>query len=106
MRFLLDHDVPDDIVFTLSALGHEVLRLRELMPATAPDQEVLRLANDRDCVLITCNRDDFLELARRSSHPGLIILIRRRSRALERAALVGLLDRAGEAGLRRNVNFA
>lgn len=106
MKFLLDHDVPDDMVYALVALGHEVMRLRELAPATAPDEEVLRLASDRGAVLITCNRDDFLELAGRSSHAGLIVLVRRRSRALERAALVGLLDRAGEDGLRGNVNFA
>jgi hypothetical protein len=24
VRFLLDHDVPDDIAFTLTALGHDV----------------------------------------------------------------------------------
>jgi len=106
VRFILDHDVPDDIVFTLSALGHEVERLRDLAPATIPDAEVLARAATRDAVLITCNRDDFLALGRMRSHPGIIILIRRRSRALERAALVGLLDRAGEAGIRDNINFA
>ena len=34
MRFLFDHDVPDDIAFALVALGHEVLKLREIAPAT------------------------------------------------------------------------
>jgi len=83
-----------------------VLRVRELAPATASDEEVLRLALERDCALITCNRDDFLELAGRSRDAGLIVLIRRRSRALERAALVRLIDPAGEVGIRGNVNFA
>jgi predicted nuclease of predicted toxin-antitoxin system len=106
VRFLLDHDVPDDIVFALAALEHEVLRLREQMATTTPDDEVLRFATRRDCVLITCNRDDFLALAARERHGGIIILIRRRSRALERAALVRLVDRSGEIGLRGNVNFA
>ena len=40
MRFLLDHDVPDDIVFALRALDHEVLKLREVMSATATDEEL------------------------------------------------------------------
>ena len=106
MKFLLDHDVPDDIEFSLAALGHEVLKLREVLPRTAPDEEVLRMARERDCVLITCNRDDFLALAREVHHLGLIILIRRRSRAQERAALVRLLDHAGEPGVRGNINFA
>lgn len=106
MRFLLDHDVPDDIVFALATLGHEVVRLRELMPTTTSDEAVLQLARERDNVLITCNRDDFLTLAEQAPHPGVIVLIRRRSRALERAALVRLLDNAGESGIRHNVNFA
>jgi hypothetical protein len=67
---------------------------------------VLRLAGERDCVLITCNRDDFLAAAGHVAHRGIIILIRRKSRALERAALIRLLDTAGEPGLRDNINFA
>jgi len=106
VRFLLDHDVPDDIEYSLAALGHEVLKLREVLPRTTPDEEILRLATQRDCVLITCNRDDFLALVGRVPQTGLIILIRRRTRTQERAALVRLLDNAGEAGLRGNVNFA
>ncbi|MGH7968347.1 MAG: DUF5615 family PIN-like protein [Limisphaerales bacterium] len=106
MRFLLDHDVPDDVGPSLEALGHQVIKLRELLPVTTPDEEVLRLATARECLLITCNRDDFLAAASGAPHCGVIILIRRRSRALERAALVRLLDRAGESGLRGNINFA
>jgi len=37
---------------------------------------------------------------------ALIILIRRKTRAQERAALVRLVDKAGESGLRDNINFA
>jgi hypothetical protein len=93
VTFLLDHDVPDDAAFSLESLGHVVLKLRELLPTTMPDDEVLRLAGERQCVLITCNRDDFLAAAGRVVHHGIIILIRRKSRVLERAALVRLLDR-------------
>ena len=31
MKFLLDHDVPDDIAFSLEALGHAVVKLREVL---------------------------------------------------------------------------
>lgn len=107
MKFLLDHDVPDDVGFSLAVLNHEALKVREVLHGAATDKEVFDLAIERDCVLITCNRDDFLAIVReRTSHSGLIILIRRRSRALERAALIRLIDRAGESGLRGNVNFA
>ena len=30
MKFLFDHDVPDEMPYSLSALGHEVIRLREI----------------------------------------------------------------------------
>jgi predicted nuclease of predicted toxin-antitoxin system len=106
VKFLLDQDVPDDIAYTLEALGHQVLRLRDLVQVTAADDQVWRLAAEHACVLITCNRDDFLALAAGSDPTGLIILVRRRSRAHERAALVALLDRAGETGILHNVNFA
>lgn len=106
MKFLLDHDVPDDMAYGLNELGHEVVKLRELTVPQATDEDVLRLAAEHDCVLITCNRDDFLKLAEHVPHVGLVVLIRRRSRAHERAALVRLLDRAGNTGIRNNINFA
>ncbi|HVS21882.1 MAG TPA: DUF5615 family PIN-like protein [Pyrinomonadaceae bacterium] len=86
--------------------GTRFVKLRELIRPEIADEDVLRLAAEHDCVLITCNRDDFLEAAQRIPHVGLIVLIRRRSRAHERAALVGLLDKAGDAGIRNNINFA
>jgi hypothetical protein len=46
VKFLLDHDVPDDAAFSLEALGHVVVKLREVLRVTAPDDEVLRLAGD------------------------------------------------------------
>jgi hypothetical protein len=57
-------------------------------------------------VTVTCNRDDFLKLAGDHPHPGLIILIRRRSSVAEQGHLLRLLDRAGESGIQGNINFA
>lgn len=65
-----------------------------------------QFAHDNDCLLLTCNREDSLELAKRKAHLGIIIVIRRRTRTAERAALFRLLENAGEAGLRNNINFA
>ena len=106
MTFLLDHDVPEGIIYSLQALGHRVTRLREVLPKEATDPQVLARAHQTESVVITCNRDDFLELARSQPHCGIIILIRRRTRVAERAALIGLLDRAGESGIAGNINFA
>jgi predicted nuclease of predicted toxin-antitoxin system len=90
----------------LTALGHEVFKLRDLINPQSTDEEVLRLAAKDNYVLITCNRDDFLAAARKISHAGLIILIRRHARVRERVALLRLLDKAGEDGIRENINFA
>ena len=106
MKFLLDQDVPEDLSYLLRELGHDISLLRDVMSADAPDVAVLQFANDNRAVLLTCNRDDFLQLSEHHPHYGIIIVIRRRTRAAERAALFQLLERAGEAGVLHNVNFA
>lgn len=106
MRFLLDQDVPDNLIYLLRELNHEVVRLRDVLPAGAPDSAVLQFASAHNCILLTCNRDDFIELAKTQPHNGVIVIVRRKTRAAERAALLRLLESAGESGLRDNINFA
>ena len=106
MKFLLDHDVPEDLTYLLHALGHQFLRLRDVLPQEAADSLVLTFAHEHGCLLVTCNRDDVIALGARQTHHGIIVIIRRRTRAAERAALLRLLERAGEAGLTGNINFA
>lgn len=106
MKFLLDHDVPIDISYCLTELGHDVVRLPQVLDTSAQDEQVLNYASRKGWVLITCNRDDFLKLAQGKTHAGIIVLIRRRIRAAERAALIRLLDKAGEPGISNNINFA
>jgi predicted nuclease of predicted toxin-antitoxin system len=106
VKFLLDHDVPDDVSYLLAELGHDVTLLRKTLPRDSSDEAVFGFAYEAGCILLTCNRDDFLHLAATQPHHGIVIVIRRRTRGEERAALFRLLDRAGETGLRNNVNFA
>ena len=106
MKFLLDQDVPEDLTYLLHELGHEVLRVRDALPREAADPLVLQFAYAHGCLLVTCNRDDFIQLAERQSHHGIVVIIRRRTRAAERAALFRLLEHAGETGLKDNINFA
>ena len=106
MKFLLDQDVPEDLTYLLRELGHEVLRVRDALPQAAADSVVLQSAHEHGCLLVTCNRNDFIRLAERQPHHGIVVVIRRRTRAAERAALFRLLERAGEAGLQGNINFA
>jgi predicted nuclease of predicted toxin-antitoxin system len=106
VRFLLDNDVPDVVARVLVQAGHDVLLLRSVMPERSSDPVVFDHAVANGLLLITCNRDDFIPLARARTHSGLIVLIRRRSRIAECANLLRLLDSAGESGLTGNINFA
>jgi predicted nuclease of predicted toxin-antitoxin system len=106
VKFLLDHDVPDDLSYLLEQLGHDVTLLRKALQGDSSDEAVLRFAHEAGCILLTCNRDDFLHLAATKPHYGIVIVIRRRTRGEERVALFRLLEHAGETGLRNNVNFA
>jgi len=106
VRFFLDHDVPAAVKDALERHEHEVILLTDLLPRTAPDEDVFAAAQRNRCVMITCNRDDFLKLASRGPHLGLIILIRRRSPQAECTSLLRLIREAGEQGLQGNINFA
>ena len=107
MTFFLDHDAPHDLTYSRRALGHEVVMLRDVLPVTADDATVLRYAAERGyMVVITCNREDFVAESQNVVHAGIILVFRRKTRAAERAALIKLLDRAGEAGIIGNINFA
>jgi predicted nuclease of predicted toxin-antitoxin system len=106
MIFPLDQDVPDSIARVVQQAGHEVHRLREMLPGDSPDEAVLAFAHSRGALLVTCNRDDFLSLAKSKPHVGIIVLIRRPTRIAECSAFLPLLQAAGETGLRDNINFA
>ena len=81
-------------------------RFCERSSPSASDPAVLQFAHENDFLLVTCNRDDFVELAKEKPHHGIVVVIRRKTRAAERAALFRLLERAGETGLSNNINFA
>jgi hypothetical protein len=111
MRFLLDHDVPDEVEQLLRYWKHDVRRLREILPVTADDCSVFEFAQRERLIIISCNRNHFLQLARDAvlkAQPfaGLIILIRRRTRQSECAHLLSLLRRAEESGVSGNINLA
>jgi predicted nuclease of predicted toxin-antitoxin system len=106
LNFLLDHDVPVDVLRVLQREGHQAQRSVEFLGREAADVEIFELAKTRKFILISCNRDHFLRLAKDDSHPGLIILIRRRSRQAELAHLLALLRSAGANGIIGNINFA
>jgi predicted nuclease of predicted toxin-antitoxin system len=106
MNFLLDHDVPHEIGRVLKRDGHTPVILAAVLAPTASDQEVFDYAIQESLIILTCNRDDFLALASGRTHPGMIIVIRRRTRIAECAAVLPLIKKAGITGLDCNINFA
>ena len=97
--------MPAAVKEALERHEHDVIRLTDLLPRTAPDDDVFAAAQSNQCVMITCNRDDFLKLAARGPHLGLIILIRRRSPHAECTNLLRLIRKAGELGVKGTINF-
>lgn len=55
MKFLLDHEVPEDLIYLLQELGHDVVRLRDVLPQEASDAAVLHFAHEHRCLFVTCN---------------------------------------------------
>lgn len=106
MTFFLDQDVPDDLAHWLRHRGYAVTCLRDVLPITTSDPDVLAYTRAHGTILITCNRDDFLALRPDGEHPGIVILVRRRTRQAEIACMRTLLLRAGAQGLANNINFA
>ncbi len=106
MNFFLDHDVPAELGGILRRKGHRVEILKDVLPIRTDDLVALRYAVERNQVVITCNRRDFLRLGQTEKHVGIIILIRRQTRLMECAAVLHFLRRAGESGIANNINFA
>ena len=70
------------------------------------DVDIWNHAVPTESIVITCNRQDFLELAGATPETGLIILNRRRTRQAECRSILELIGHAGESRLRNNINFA
>jgi len=111
VKFLLDHDVPDEVARSMAYWHYDAQCLREVLPITTTDEAIFSFAQRESRVLISCNRDHYLGLAREAisqqrPFAGLIILIRRRTRQSECSHLLSLLRRAGESGVTGNLNLA
>lgn len=111
MKFLLDHDVPDEVARSLRYWGYEVRQLREVLPARIPDDVVFAHAQSEGSIIITCNRGHFLGLARQAlaqgqALSGLVILIRRRSRQASRVRpSSGVASSCGRGRLERQHQY-
>ncbi len=102
----MDEDVAVEVARCLRQAGHEVALVTEVLGVRTDDVDIWHHAVRTETIVVTCNRQDFLELAGIAPETGVIILNRRRTRQAECRHMLGLLSKAGEAGLRKNINFA
>jgi predicted nuclease of predicted toxin-antitoxin system len=106
VKFLLDEDVAVEVARCLQQAGHEVVFVADALGRRTDDVEVWRCAARTGAIMVTCNRQDFLELAGTEPAAGLIIVNRRVTRQAECGHVLRLVANAGESGLRGNINFA
>ena len=102
----MDEDVAVEVVRCLRQAGHEVSLVTEVLGVRTDDVDIWHHAVRTETIVVTCNRQDFLELAGTAPETGVIILNRRRTRQAECRHVMELLSSAGEVGLQRNINFA
>jgi predicted nuclease of predicted toxin-antitoxin system len=106
VRFLVDEDVPIEAARCVRQAGHEVLLVAETLGTGTDDADVWYHAVQTQDIVITRNRQDYLQLAGTEPATGLIVLKRRRTRQAKCNHLLRLLMSAGENGLKNNINFA
>jgi predicted nuclease of predicted toxin-antitoxin system len=102
----VDEDVAVEVARCLRQAGHEVSLVAEVLGVRTDDVDIWHYAVRAEAIVITCNRQDFLELAGTTPETGLIIVNRRRTRQSECRHVLSLLAKADAAGLKRNINFA
>lgn len=57
MKFLADHCISNSVVQTLRDSGHEVLRLRDMLPVESEDSDVIAKAQEEGAILLSLNGD-------------------------------------------------
>lgn len=63
LRFFADHCVPTSIVQALADAGHDVHRLRDYIPKTSDDSDVIAKSEELDAILVSLN-GDFSDIVR------------------------------------------
>ena len=57
LRFLADHCISNTTIRTLRDAGHEVLRMRDVLPVDSPDRVVIAKAQEIPAILLSMNGD-------------------------------------------------
>jgi len=75
MRLLLDECAGDRYLRdALIADGHDLLRSVDVLGGGAEDPAVFAFACEDDRIVVTFNNADFVQLAQRVEHPGVVLI--------------------------------
>jgi len=72
--------------------ANEILQVRDVLQQEAAESLVLQFAHEHACLLMTCSRDDFIELAQHQPHHSIVVIIRRRMGAPSARRCSGCLN--------------
>lgn len=70
MRFLVDNDVPENVVSFLITRNHDVERMRDVMSAKSADRIIAGWADRTRAIVVTCNHKHFKPLLGRVQRQG------------------------------------
>lgn len=76
MKFLVDENLPRSVAPRLSALGHNVLDLRQVNKTGLTDIDIMKLAQKDDRIIITMNYKHFgnLLMFPPEKSPGIVVI--------------------------------
>lgn len=100
MRWLADENIPRSAIAYLRSCGEDTLAIAELSP-NIPDEAVIQLAREHDCILLSFDRDHGdLIFGRGVAAPRAVVYLRLEPPNPEmlQALLAGIMA-MGEAGL-------
>jgi len=62
MKFLIDENLPISLKKKLSEKGYDVFDIREIGKSGATDEEVIKIASEFNCFLISANHKHFANI--------------------------------------------
>ncbi|NOT02850.1 MAG: DUF5615 family PIN-like protein [Phycisphaerales bacterium] len=89
MRFLVDNSLSPRMAEELIRAGHEAVHVRDLNMASADDDDIFDMAQDKKCILLSEDTDFGTLLATRHTMRPSVVLFRCQRKSVE--ALVPLL---------------
>lgn len=105
MKFLVDVNIPQSVIVSLTNLGHDVLDIKE-KNISAKDTEIIELAKQENRVILTRDKD-FLVLTQFPKYqaPTIIIRLKNQTPRYITEKLVELLENQKEGTIKKSLTM-